>query len=293
MLMKSMHYGHSILKCHPKMRRFIRAKRNGRYLINLPQTYRYLVHSLWYLFKYAYKKKKFLFVGTTLSSSEAVATAAIKAKSYFVNVRWLGGTLSNWLTIKKRIRKLRNLSIKASAINKKLLSPSLGNNVESASKNEKILSKKQRLSKKEMTSRQKQFLRLEKYLTGIKRIRRLPQVVILASQNNSLNTALECQKLGVRLFSLVDTNCNPELADFIVPTNDDSASSVQYILSNFSHVIQMGRTLKNMKKLFKKTIKKNNKKKKLSIRQQKFSNQKKNKRFFFENKKKFYFSPNK
>jgi small subunit ribosomal protein S2 len=231
MLKKSMHYGHKIIQCHPSMKKFVRGQYDGKHLIDLIQTRQYLIKALWFLTKYAYQKKSILFVGTTVPSARFVATVALKTKSFFVNVRWLGGMLSNWRTIKKLIKKLKQFQQQT-----------------------KIYAT---LTKKELGLRKKESQRLEKYLKGMKMIRRFPQVVILASQINHMNAALECQKIGICNFSIVDTNCNANLADFIVPANDDSASSIKFVLYYFARAIYAGQVLAKMKIRLKKILKAN------------------------------------
>lgn len=235
MMQKSMHYGHQIVKCSPGMKKMIRGtSAGGAQYINLMLTRRYLVRVLWYLTKYAYQKKTILFVGTTVASARFVATAAVKTKSFFVNVRWLGGMLSNWKTIRKLILKLRKLQKEFKNIKNSIY------------------------TKKEIAVAKKEKQRLEKYLKGMKLMKRFPQVVIMTSQLSDKSAAFECKKMGICNISIVDTNCNPSLADFIVPANDDSAASIKYLLYYFSRAILAGRALYNMKKKlsFKQNLKK-------------------------------------
>jgi len=231
MLKRGMHYGHNVVKCHPEMKRFTKNESNNKNLINLIQTKYYLKKSLWTLSQLSYKQKNILFVGTTIPSSRFIGTAAIKTRSFFVNVRWLGGMLTNWKTIKKLIIKLHDLQ------------------KEQKSKNFKNLPKKQ------AAACQKERLRLEKYLKGIALIQKFPEIIIMTSQKRDINAALECQKLGITNFSIVDTDCDPRLADYIIPANDDSASSIKFILYYYSKAIRTGLILYNMKERLKKQFK--------------------------------------
>lgn len=231
MLKRGIHYGHNIVKCHPEMKRFTKNESNNKNLINLIQTKYYLKKCLWALSNLSYKQKNILFVGTTIPSSRFIGTAAIKTRSFFVNVRWLGGMLTNWKTIKKLILKLHNLQ------------------KEQKSKVFKNLPKKQ------SAARQKERLRLEKYLKGIALIQKFPEIVIMTSQKRDISAALECQKLGITNFSIVDTDCDPRLADFIIPANDDSASSIKFILYYYSKAIRTGLILYNMRERLKKHFK--------------------------------------
>lgn len=231
MLKRGMHYGHNIVKCHPEMKRFTKTESNNKNLINLIQTKYYLKKCLWALSNLSYKQKNILFVGTTIPSSRFIGTAAIKTRSFFVNVRWLGGMLTNWKTIKKLILKLHNLQKEQKS---------------------KIF---KNLPKKQAAARQKERLRLEKYLKGIALIQKFPEIVIMTSQKRDISAALECQKLGITNFSIVDTDCDPRLADYIIPANDDSASSIKFILYYYSKAIRTGLILYNMRERLKKQFK--------------------------------------
>jgi small subunit ribosomal protein S2 len=213
------------------MKRFTKTESNNKNLINLIQTKYYLKKCLWALSNLSYKQKNILFVGTTIPSSRFIGTAAIKTRSFFVNVRWLGGMLTNWKTIKKLILKLHNLQKEQKS---------------------KIF---KNLPKKQAAARQKERLRLEKYLKGIALIQKFPEIVIMTSQKRDISAALECQKLGITNFSIVDTDCDPRLADYIIPANDDSASSIKFILYYYSKAIRTGLILYNMRERLKKQFK--------------------------------------
>nr|YP_764388.1 ribosomal protein S2 [Stigeoclonium helveticum]Q06SH8.1 RecName: Full=Small ribosomal subunit protein uS2c; AltName: Full=30S ribosomal protein S2, chloroplastic [Stigeoclonium helveticum]ABF60196.1 ribosomal protein S2 [Stigeoclonium helveticum] len=227
MLRKSLHFGHPVIQCDSGMKKYIRGQSNGKHFINLFRTKRYIRKALWYLTKYAYKRKNILFVGTAIPSARYVATTALKTKSFFVNFRWLGGMLNNWKTLRKLLQKLKTL--------------------QKEQKN-KIW---KNLPKKEGIARLKEKQRLEKYLKGIQMIKGFPEVVIMTSQTKDLSAARECKKMGIWNLSILDTNCDPRLADLMVPANDDSASSVKFLLFNFAKAIQAGRALSVLKKKLK------------------------------------------
>jgi len=224
MLRKSLHFGHPVIQCDSGMKKYTRGQINGKHLLNLFHTRRYLRKALWYLTKYSYKRKNILFVGTAIPSARYVATTALKTKSFFVNFRWLGGMLNNWKTLRKLLQKLKTLQ-----------------------KEQKTKVWKN-LPKKEAIARLKEKQRLEKYLKGIQLIKGFPEVVIMTSQTKDLSAARECKKMGIWNLSILDTNCNPRLADLIVPANDDSASSIKFLLFNFAKAIQAGRALAVLKK---------------------------------------------
>nr|YP_003795483.1 ribosomal protein S2 [Floydiella terrestris]ACZ58459.1 ribosomal protein S2 [Floydiella terrestris] len=230
MLKRNVHYGDKTVTCNPEMKKFTRGKDRGNSFISLFQTRRYLIRALWLLTKYAYQKRPMLFVGTSRPSSRPVATAALNTKSFFVNVRWLGGMLTNWKTMRKLIKKLKKFT--------------------------KLRQKKAFLNspKKEIAARKKEIQRLEKYLKGLKMLRTFPQVVIMASQKKEKSAALECQKMGIFNMTIADTDCNPKLADFIIPANDDSSTSIKFLLFYFAKAILIGKLLSKMKKKLKKRI---------------------------------------
>lgn len=233
MLRKSLHFGHPVIQCDSGMKKYTRGQSNGKHFINLFRTKRYIRKALWYLTKYAYKRKNILFVGTAIPSARYVATTALKTKSFFVNFRWLGGMLNNWKTLRKLLQKLKTLQ--------KEQKNKLWKN----------------LPKKEGIVRLKEKQRLEKYLKGIQMIKGFPEVVIMTSQTKDLSAARECKKMGIWNLSILDTNCDPRLADLMIPANDDSASSVKFLLFNFAKAIQAGRALSVLKtKLKNKLIKK-------------------------------------
>jgi small subunit ribosomal protein S2 len=232
MLRKSLHFGHPVIQCDSGMKKYTRGQSNGKHFINLFRTKRYIRKALWYLTKYAYKRKNILFVGTAIPSARYVATTALKTKSFFVNFRWLGGMLNNWKTLRKLLQKLKTLQ-----------------------KEQKNKFWKN-LPKKEGIARLKEKQRLEKYLKGIQMIKGFPEVVIMTSQTKDLSAARECKKMGIWNLSILDTNCDPRLADLMIPANDDSASSVKFLLFNFAKAIQAGRALSVLKKKLKNKLSK-------------------------------------
>jgi small subunit ribosomal protein S2 len=230
MIFKCMHYGHKVIHCDPSMKKYTRSQVNGKHFINLMRTLRYFKKALWFLTKYAYQKKTILFVGTNIVSSRYVERAAVQTKCCFVNVRWLGGMLTNWKTIKNLISKLKK-EIKIQQSSSFLDLP-----------------------KKEIAKRKKEKQRLDKYLRGMKMAKRFPQVVIMTSQPSNRSAAFECQKLGIFNISIVDTNCQKDLADIIIPANDDSPASIRFILYYLSRAILAGKVLWNLKKKMKKML---------------------------------------
>nr|YP_009106176.1 ribosomal protein S2 [Binuclearia lauterbornii]AIT95051.1 ribosomal protein S2 [Binuclearia lauterbornii] len=212
MVKTGMHFGHQAKKWNPKMAPYIYAERNGIHIIDLIQTYFYLKKVCKFLTENSAKGKTFLFVGTKKQASRLIAKTALNCNSFFVNQRWLGGMLTNWKTIKTSIDKLNELQKK-----------DLDN-----------------FPKKEAANLKKEKERLQKYLGGLKNMTSIPDVVIIIGQPEELNAVYECQKLGLRSITILDTNCDPTLADLFIPANDDSVASIQLILTEFLEAIKKG-----------------------------------------------------
>jgi small subunit ribosomal protein S2 len=219
MVEMGLHFGHQARKWNPKMAPYIYAKRNGVHIIDLIQTCFYLKETSHFLTDSAARGKTFLFVGTKRSAAALIAKVASESNSFYVNQRWLGGMLTNWQTMKLSIAKL--------------------NSLESMEESGEL----DKLPKKEAAVYRKQKERLEKYLGGVRNMVRVPDVVIIVGQPEEMNAVKECRKLGIRTVTILDTNCDPTVADFFVPANDDSAASLRFVLQVFLDAIQTGRAL--------------------------------------------------
>jgi small subunit ribosomal protein S2 len=219
MVEMGLHFGHQARKWNPKMAPYIYAKRNGVHIIDLIQTCFYLRQTSQFLNESAARRKTFLFVGTKRSAAALIAKAASESNSFYVNQRWLGGMLTNWQTMRLSIAKLNSLQSREES------------------------GELDRLPKKEAAVCRKQRERLEKYLGGVKDMARVPDVVIIVGQPEEMNAVKECKKLGIRTVTVLDTNCDPTLADLFVPANDDSATSLRFILQVFLDAIRSGRAI--------------------------------------------------
>lgn len=216
MVQAEMHFGHQTRKWNPKMASYIYAERNGIHIIDLIQTYYHLKKVNKFLIEAAAEGKKFLFVGTKKQAAKLVSQAALDCDSHFVNQRWLGGMLTNWKTIKASIKKLNELEIRE--------------------KNNEF----ELLPKKQAATYKKEKEKLQKYLSGLQTMTSIPDVVIIIGQLEEMNAVKECEKLNLRSVTILDTDCNPMLADLFVPANDDSVSSLKIILNEFVQAIQTG-----------------------------------------------------
>lgn len=221
MVQLGLHFGHQARKWNPKMAPYIYGKRNGIHVIDIVQTASRLKEVSSFLTQAASEGKSFLFVGTKKQVSSLIADAAQECDAFYLNQRWLGGTLTNWQTIKTSIARLVEL---------------------------RVLEKHGRfdtLPKKEAAAYRKQKERLEKYLGGVAEMKKIPDVVIIVGQPDERNAVLECQKVGLRTITILDTDCDPTLADLFVPANDDSARSVKFLLDTFVESIRNGKAVKD------------------------------------------------
>jgi small subunit ribosomal protein S2 len=216
MVKVGMHFGHQAKKWNPKMAPYIYGTRGRIHIIDLIQTYFHLKQVSEFITQAASKNKKFLFVGTKKQASRLIAKVAVQSDSFFVNQRWLGGMLTNWKTIKSSIKKLNELELQE-------------NNGEFNN-----------LPKKEAAFCKKEKERLHKYLGGLKKMTVIPDVVIIIGQTEEINAVRECVKLGIRSITILDTDCDPTLADLFVPANDDSVASIQLLLTYFLQAIKTG-----------------------------------------------------
>ena len=221
MVQSGMHFGHFTSEWNPRMKPFIYGERYGRHILDLVQTYYLLNDLLKFLEKSAAQGKKFLFVGTKKQAAPLVEKTAIACNSYYVNQRWLGGMLTNWKTIQQSLQQLQSFR-KAEESGEWDL-----------------------LKKKEIAKKNRQKLRLEKNLAGLENMKKLPDVVIIIGQSEELNAVKECRQLGITTVTLLDSNCDPYLADWYIPANDDSAATIKFLLSNFQEAILSGEKIYN------------------------------------------------
>jgi small subunit ribosomal protein S2 len=219
MVKAGMHLGHHARKWNPKMKPFIYAERDNIHLIDLIKTYVHLNYACKFLTQTTSMGKKVLFVGTKKQASQLVAKTALSCNCFYVNEKWLGGMLTNWQTIALSTKKLKYLETQEQ---KNLLN---------------------KLPKKEAATLVKQKEKLEKYLGGMKNMQGLPDIVIIIGQPEEINALRECNKLGIRSITVVDTDCDPSITDLIVPANDDSTPSIKLLLNEFESAIKQGQEI--------------------------------------------------
>nr|QKI33396.1 ribosomal protein S2 [Circaeaster agrestis] len=220
MMEAGVHFGHGTKKWNPRMAPYIAAKRKGKHITNLIRTARFLAEACDLIFDAASEKKQFLIVGTKKKNRAAdlVASAAIRARCHYVNKKWLGGMLTNWSTTETKLKKFRDLRVAQTT------------------------GRLNHLPKREAAIVKRQLSRLQTYLGGIKYMTELPDIVIIVDQQEDQKALRECITLGIPTISLIDTNSDPDLADFPIPANDDSIASIRFILNKLVYAICEGRS---------------------------------------------------
>nr|YP_009511668.1 ribosomal protein S2 [Melanthalia intermedia]AXI97545.1 ribosomal protein S2 [Melanthalia intermedia] len=215
------HFGHQARRWNPKMFPYIYTERNSIHIIDLVQTAQLLTEACAFVKDSAQNGKRFLFLGTKRQAAGVIAEEATRSKSFYVNQRWLGGMLTNWLTIRSRVNRLHEL--------------------EAAEKSGLL----ERLPKKEASARRKQLEKLKRHLGGIKNMTKLPDLVVVVDQKRETTAIQECIKLGIPTICILDTNCDPEIIDIPIPANDDAIKSIKLIITKISDSIIEGSAFKS------------------------------------------------
>jgi small subunit ribosomal protein S2 len=221
LLIAGVHFGHQTRRWNPKMEPYIFAERNGVHIIDLVQTAQLLDEAYLYLRQAAEQGKKVLFIGTKRQAAGIIAQEAMRCGSYYVNQRWLGGMLTNWATIKTRIDRLKDLERRN----------------ESGALD--------RLPKKEAATLRRELVKLQKYLGGLKSMRKPPDIAVLIDQKREYNAVEECRKLGIPIVAMLDTNCDPDSVDLGIPANDDAIRSIKLVVGKLADAIYEGRHGRN------------------------------------------------
>ncbi|MFC3061421.1 30S ribosomal protein S2 [Paenirhodobacter populi] len=201
LLEAGVHYGHQTQRWNPRMAEFIYGERNGIHIIDLTQTVPMLDAALQVVRDTVARGGRVLFVGTKRQASKAVAEAAEKSAQYYMNHRWLGGTLTNWKTVSQSIARLKNID-------------------------EVLASGAEGLTKKERLHMEREQAKLQASLGGIREMGGLPDLLFVIDVNKEDLAILEAQKLGIPVVAVVDTNCSPKGVDYIIPGNDDAARAI-------------------------------------------------------------------
>ena len=217
LLEAGVHFGHQTRRWNPKMAEYIFTERNGIYIIDLQKTVKKIEEAYYFVRDIAAEGGNVLFVGTKKQAQDAIREEAERTGMFYVNARWLGGMLTNFKTIKRRIDRLYQL--------KKMNEDGT----------------MELLPKKEVLKLNLEEERLEKFLGGIKEMKDLPAAMFVVDPRKEKNAIAEAHKLGIPVIAIVDTNCDPEEADFPIPGNDDAIRAVKLIVSTIGNAILEGK----------------------------------------------------
>ena len=213
LLEAGVHFGHQTKRWNPKMKEYIFTSRDDIYIIDLEKTKDCLEKAYAEIKTIAENGGKFLFVGTRKQAQEVCVEEATRSNSYYVTERWLGGTLTNFRTIRRRVKRLEE--------------------IEEMEKNGTF----EVLPKKEVIGLKKEYDKLNRVLCGIRNMEKLPQALIIVDPKKEINAIREARKLNIPVFGVVDTNCDPDDVDFVIPGNDDAVRSIKVMLGVLTNAI--------------------------------------------------------
>ena len=217
LLEAGVHFGHQTRRWNPKMAKYIYMERNGIYIIDLQQTVRKFEEAYDFVKELSASGKTVLFVGTKKQAQETIREEAQRCGMFYVNKRWLGGMLTNFKTIKKRIQRLKDLEqMEADGVFESL-------------------------TKKEIAGLKNEIERLERFLGGIKDMEKLPGAVFVVDPRKERIAVAEARKLNIPVVSIIDTNCDPDEVDYVIPGNDDAIRAVKLISSRIADAVIEGR----------------------------------------------------
>ena len=217
LLEAGVHFGHQTHRWNPKMKRYIYGARNGIYIIDLHETLRRLEDAFAFVREIAANGGQVLFVGTKKQAQDAVYEAAQRCGMHFVTYRWLGGMMTNFPTIQQRIRRMRELRTMAAD------------------------GTFERLPKKEVIKLREESVKLEKTLAGIEHLRSAPEALFIVDVKKENIAILESRRLDIPVVAVVDTNCDPEMVDYVIPANDDAIRAIRLIAQKMADAVLEGR----------------------------------------------------
>ena len=213
LLEAGVHFGHQTKRWNPKMKQYIYTSRDDIYIIDLQKTVKKIEEAYDALKKIAENGGKVIFVGTKKQAQEATKEEAIRSDSFYMTERWLGGTLTNFRTIRRRINRL--------------------DQIEKMEENGTF----DLLPKKEVIKIKKEYDKLHTYFEGVRNMKRIPDAMIIVDPKKEANAIKEAHKLNIPVFGLVDTNCDPEVVDYVIPANDDAVRSIKVVLGVLNNAI--------------------------------------------------------
>ncbi|MFZ1009148.1 MAG: 30S ribosomal protein S2 [Candidatus Sulfotelmatobacter sp.] len=225
LLEAGVHFGHQTKRWNPKMKEYIFGERNGIYIIDLQKTLKMFKEASKFVQQLATEGKIVLFVGTKRQAQDAIAEEATKCGGFYINQRWLGGLLTNWVTVQKSVKRLKELDEMATDGRYELL------------------------PKKEVIKLERERKHLQANLAGIKNMSRLPDAVFVIDSNKEQIAVREARKLGIPVVAVVDTNCDPSEVDYVIPGNDDALRAIRLFTSKISESIAEGAQLMSDKQV--------------------------------------------
>jgi small subunit ribosomal protein S2 len=217
LLEAGVHFGHQTRRWNPKMAKYIFTERNGIYIIDLQKTVKKVDEAYAFLRDVAAEGKSVLFVGTKKQAQEAIKEEALRANMFYVNERWLGGMMTNFQTIQKRVNRLKELEAMEADGTFEVL------------------------TKKEVQGLRHEMEKLEKYLGGIKEMNKLPGALFVVDPRKERIAVAEARKLNIPIVAIVDTNCDPDEVDYVIPGNDDAIRAVKLMTGRMADAIMEGR----------------------------------------------------
>jgi small subunit ribosomal protein S2 len=219
LLEAGVHFGHQTKRWNPKMKEYIFGERNGIYIIDLQKTLKLFKDAMRFVGEMAAQGKNVLFVGTKRQAQEAIAEEATRCNMFYVNQRWLGGLLTNMFTVQKSIKRLKQLDLEVSE------GGYVGRN------------------KKEAIQLERERKHLQQNLSGIKDMPGLPDLLFVIDSNKESIAVKEARRLGIPVVAVVDTNCDPDEVDYVIPGNDDALRAIRLFTTKISDAIVEGRAL--------------------------------------------------
>jgi small subunit ribosomal protein S2 len=210
LLEAGVHFGHQTKRWNPKMKEYIFGERNGIYIIDLQKTLKLFKDASKFVTELCAGGKTILFVGTKRQAQDAVAEEATRAGMPYINQRWLGGLLTNWVTVQKSVKRLQELDEMA------------------------VDGRYDLLTKKEVIKLERERKHLQANLAGIKTMKRLPDALFIVDSNNEAIAVKEARKLGIPVVAVVDTNCDPTVVDYVIPGNDDALRAIRLFTSKIA-----------------------------------------------------------
>ena len=217
LLEAGVHFGHQTRRWNPKMATYIYTERNGIYIIDLQKTVKKLEEAYSFIRELAANGENVLFVGTKKQAQDAIKEEAERVGQFYVNARWLGGMLTNFKTMRTRIERLAQL--------KKMEEDGTF----------------AMLPKKEVIKHQGEIAKLEKYLGGVKEMKKLPGALFIVDPRKERNAIAEARKLRIPVVAIVDTNCDPDEVDYVIPGNDDAIRAIRLIAATMANAVTEGR----------------------------------------------------